>query len=147
MFFCNVIACQSAMSGMLRNMPLLKTRLSGLIPKIVWMPVRMACVAINSILSMKSFALVTSHGGSPCRRVVERFPLFDASAHRLHWLVDFYLMLEHLWSCILWEEIGTLVLQLLHHYCVHRVLVKDIISIARLGRIFLPRVPMLFHQF
>jgi hypothetical protein len=27
---------------------------------------------------------------------VEHFLLFDASVHRLHWLVDFYLMLEHL---------------------------------------------------
>ncbi len=27
---------------------------------------------------------------------VERFLLFDASAHRLHLLVDFYLIIEHL---------------------------------------------------
>ncbi len=71
--FC-VIACQSAMSGMFRNMCLLKTRLPGLLPKVVWMPVCMACVAIDSASSMKSFALVTSRGGSQCRRVCRTFP-------------------------------------------------------------------------
>ncbi len=62
------------MSGMFRNTSLLKTRLPGLLPKVVWMPVRMACVAINSASSMKSFALVTSRRGSPCRRVRRTFP-------------------------------------------------------------------------
>ena len=57
------------MSGMFRNTSLLKTRLPGLLPKVVWMLVRMACVAIDSASSMKAFALVTSHGGLPCRRV------------------------------------------------------------------------------
>ncbi len=49
------------MSGMVRNMSLLKTKLPGLLPKVVWMPVCMTCVAINSASSMKSFALVTSY--------------------------------------------------------------------------------------
>ncbi len=70
--FC-VIACQSVMSGMFRNMSQLKIRLPGLLPKVVWMPVLMACVAIDSASSMKSFALVTSCGGSPCRRVRRTF--------------------------------------------------------------------------
>jgi hypothetical protein len=62
------------MSGMLRNMSLLKTRLPGLLPKVVWMLICIGCVAIDSASSMKSFALVTSHGGSPCRRVCRSFP-------------------------------------------------------------------------
>ena len=84
------------MSGMFRNMSLLKMRLPGLLPKVVWMPVCMGCVAMDSASSMKSFALVTSRGGSPCRRVHRTFLPFDASIHRLQWLVDFYLMLGHL---------------------------------------------------
>ncbi len=73
--FC-VIACQSAMSGMFSNMSLLKTRLPGLLPKpkVVWMLVRMAWVAIDNASSMKLFALVTSCGGSPCGRVCRTFP-------------------------------------------------------------------------
>ena len=53
------------MSGMFGNMSLLKMRLPGpgLLPKVVWMLVRMACVANDSASSMKSFALVTSCGG------------------------------------------------------------------------------------
>ncbi len=62
------------MSGRLRNMSLLKMRLPGLLPKVVWMLVRIVCVAIDSTSSMKSFALVTSHGGSLCRRVHRTFP-------------------------------------------------------------------------
>ncbi len=34
----------------------------------------MTCVPIDSALSMKSFVLVTSRGGSPCRRVCRTFP-------------------------------------------------------------------------
>jgi hypothetical protein len=77
---------------------------------------------------------------------VEHFLQSDASVHRLHWLVDFYLMSERLQSCILGEEIVTLVLQILHHYCVHNILAKDIL-ITRLGHIFFPRVQMFSHLF
>jgi hypothetical protein len=52
----------------------LKTRLPGLLPKVVWMLERIACVALDNALSMKSSALVMSHGGSPCRRVLRTFP-------------------------------------------------------------------------
>jgi hypothetical protein len=62
------------MSRMFRNMSLLKMRLPRLLSKVVSMPVHMVCVAINSASSIKSFALVTSHGGSPCRRVRTIFP-------------------------------------------------------------------------
>jgi hypothetical protein len=77
---------------------------------------------------------------------LENFLQSDASIHRMHWLVDFYLMLEHHQSCILGEEIGPLVLQILHHYCVHNILVKDIL-ITRLGHSFFPCVQMFFHLF
>ncbi len=62
------------MSRMFRNMSLLKIRLPGLLPKVVWILVLMACVAINSASSMKSFAFLMSCGGSPCRRVRRTFP-------------------------------------------------------------------------
>ncbi len=62
------------MSGMFRNMSLLKTRLPGLLPKVVWMPVCIAFVTIDSASSMMSFALVRSCGDSPCRRVCKTFP-------------------------------------------------------------------------
>jgi hypothetical protein len=62
------------MSGVFRNMSLLKTRLPGLLPKVVWMSVFMACVAIDSASSMKYFALITTCGGYLCRRVCRRFP-------------------------------------------------------------------------
>jgi hypothetical protein len=84
------------MSGMFRNMSLLKTRLPGLLSKVVWMPVCMACVAIDSVSSMKSFALERLVEVPRVGEFVERFLLFDASVHRLHWLVDFYSMMEHL---------------------------------------------------
>jgi hypothetical protein len=59
---------------MFKNMSLLKTRLPGLLPKVVWTPVRIVCVAIDSASSMQSFALVTSRGGPPGRRVCRTFP-------------------------------------------------------------------------
>ncbi len=59
---------------MLRNMSLLKIRLPGLLPKVVWMLERIAYVAIDNALFIKSFTLVTSCGGSPCRRVCRTFP-------------------------------------------------------------------------
>ncbi len=52
------------------KMSLLKTRPHGLLSKVVWMLVHMACVAIHSASSM----LVTSCGGSPCRSVRRTFP-------------------------------------------------------------------------
>jgi hypothetical protein len=81
---------------MFRNIYLFKTRLPGLLPKKVWMPVCVACVAIDSASSMKSFSFLISREVNCVEEFVERFLPFDVSIHRLHWLVDFYLMLEHL---------------------------------------------------
>ncbi len=44
-----VMACQSAINGMLRNMSLLKTRLPGLLPKVECTPILMPCMVINDI--------------------------------------------------------------------------------------------------
>ena len=68
------MACQSVMSGMFKNMSLLNTKFPGLLPKVVCTPVRMACMAIDSASSMKSFALVTSQGGSSCSKVRKMLP-------------------------------------------------------------------------
>ncbi len=96
-----VIVCQSAMSGMFKNISLLNTKLPGLLPNVVCTPVRMACMAVYSASSMKSFALVTSWGGSPCSNVCKMLPNV--------WCMRLQIAL----ACGFWLDVGaSLVLQL-----------------------------------
>ncbi len=44
-----VMGCQSAISGMLRIMSLLNTRMPGLLPNVECTPARMVCMVINDI--------------------------------------------------------------------------------------------------
>jgi hypothetical protein len=69
-----VIACQSTINGMLRNMSLLNTRLPGLLPKVECTPARMACMAIDNALSTYCAALANFCGGLPCNNVLRTFP-------------------------------------------------------------------------
>jgi hypothetical protein len=71
-----VIACQSVIKGILRNMSLLKTRLPGLLPKVECIPALIACIAMDSALSTNSFASAIFCGGSPCNNVLRIFSTF-----------------------------------------------------------------------
>ena len=54
--------CQSAISGMLRNMSLLNTSKPGLLPKVVCTPDLIACEAIYNALSIRSFTAIAVIG-------------------------------------------------------------------------------------
>ena len=69
-----VIACQSAIKGMFKNMSLLKTKLPGLLPSVVCTPALIACVAMESASSTNSFEVVIFCGGSPCNNVLRTLP-------------------------------------------------------------------------
>jgi hypothetical protein len=71
-----VIACQSAIKGMFKNMSLLNTKLPGLLPSVVCTPALIACVAMEmeSASSTNSFAVVIFYGGSPCNNVLRTLP-------------------------------------------------------------------------
>ena len=69
-----VFACQSAINGMFRNMSLLKTKEPGLLPRVVWIPALIACVAMDSASSTNSFAVAMFCGGSLCNRVLRTLP-------------------------------------------------------------------------
>jgi hypothetical protein len=62
------------MSGMFKNISLLNTKLPGLLPNVVCTPMCMACMAVDSASLIKSFALMTSQGGSPCSNVRKLLP-------------------------------------------------------------------------
>ena len=66
--------CQSAISGMLRNMSLLNTSEPGLLPRVVCTPVIIACEAIDNASSIRSFAAITVIGGSSSNRVRRMVP-------------------------------------------------------------------------
>ena len=69
-----VIVCQSATNGMFKNMSLLNTRLPGLLPRVVWIPALMACIAIDSASSTYGYAFTIFCGGLPCSNVLRTFP-------------------------------------------------------------------------
>ncbi len=69
-----VIVCQLAIKGMLKNMSLLKTKLPGLLPRVVCTPALIAYVAMESASSTSSFAMVIFFGGSPCKNVLRTLP-------------------------------------------------------------------------
>ena len=58
-----VIACQSAINGMFKNMSLLKTRFPGLLPNVVCIPILIACMAMDNASSTNSFAVAMFCGG------------------------------------------------------------------------------------
>ena len=66
--------CQSAISGMLRNMSLLNTSEPGLLPRLVYTPVFIACEAIDNALSIRSFVAITVIGGSSSNSVRRMLP-------------------------------------------------------------------------
>jgi hypothetical protein len=68
-----VMACQSTINGMLRNMSLLNTRLPGLLPKVECTPACMVCIAIDNASSKYCAALAMFCGGSPCNSVLRHF--------------------------------------------------------------------------
>ena len=65
-----VIACQSVINEMLKNMSLLKTRFPGLLPNVVCIPTLIACIAMDCASSTNSFAVAMFCGGSPCNNVL-----------------------------------------------------------------------------
>jgi hypothetical protein len=77
-----VMACQSAINGMLRNMSLLNTRLPWLLPKVECTPTCMACIVIDNasslhiVLHWQYFA-----GDYHVIMFLEHFPLFGAFFH------------------------------------------------------------------
>jgi hypothetical protein len=70
----HVMACQSSINGMLRNMSLLQTRLPRLLPKVECTPARMVCIAIDNASSTYCSALAIFCGGLPCNSVLRTFP-------------------------------------------------------------------------
>jgi hypothetical protein len=72
-FLC-VMACQSTINGMLRNMSLLNTRLPGLLPKVECTPAGMACIAIDNASSTYYAALAIFCGGLPGNIILRTFP-------------------------------------------------------------------------
>ncbi len=69
-----VMACQSAINGMLRNMSLLNTRLPGLLPKVECTPACMVCIAIDNALSTYCAAMAIFCGELPCNNFLRAFP-------------------------------------------------------------------------
>jgi hypothetical protein len=76
-----VIACQSAINGILRNMSLLKTRLPGLLPEVECTPAHRACIAIDNASSTYCSALAIFLGGYHVIVFLEHFLLFGAFFH------------------------------------------------------------------
>jgi hypothetical protein len=68
-----VMACQSAINGMMRNMSLLNTRLPGLLPKVECTPARMACIAIDNSSSTYCAAFAIFCRGLLCNNVLRTF--------------------------------------------------------------------------
>jgi hypothetical protein len=75
-----VMACQSVINGMLRNMSLLKTRFPGLLPKVECTPACMACIAIDNA----SCTCNIFRGGYHVTVFLEHFPLSGAFFHTQH---------------------------------------------------------------
>ncbi len=69
-----VMACQSAIKGILRKISLLNTRLPGLLPKVECTLALMACIVIDSASSTYCSALAIFCGGLPCSNVLRTFP-------------------------------------------------------------------------
>ena len=56
------------------DLSLLNTKEPGLLPRVVWIPALIACVAMDSASSTNSFAVVMFCGGSLCNRVLRTLP-------------------------------------------------------------------------
>ena len=69
-----MIACQSAINGILSNMSLLNVRLPGLLPRIECIAALMACIAMDKASSTYSLVLAIFGGGSLCNNVLRTFP-------------------------------------------------------------------------
>ncbi len=69
-----VMACQSTINGMLRNMSLSNSRSPGRLPKVERTPACMACIAIDNASSTFCAALAIFYGGCPCNNVLRTFP-------------------------------------------------------------------------
>ncbi len=65
-------------------MSLLNIKLPGLLPRVVWTPVHIACMAIDNASSMKSLADVIPQVVHRAVVYVVHFLLSDASVCRLH---------------------------------------------------------------
>jgi hypothetical protein len=81
---------------MSKNMSLLNTRLPGLLPRVVWTPALMVCIAIDSALSHIVLHLQYFAKGCHVVMFLERFLLFDAFFHTQHWIVDFFQQYVHI---------------------------------------------------
>ncbi len=82
-----VIACQSTIKGMSRNMSLLKTKLPGLLPRVVCILALIACIAMDSASSTNSFAVVMFVVVHYVIEFLGHCPLFGAFFHIWHLLV------------------------------------------------------------
>ena len=69
-----VIECQLAIKGMFKNISRLKTRLPGLLPKVVCMLERMACIAVEGASAINSLAAPTVLGGFTYNNVHSMLP-------------------------------------------------------------------------
>jgi hypothetical protein len=78
-----VMACQSAINGMLRNMSLLNKKKPGLLPKVECTPARIAwqliMLCLHIVLHWQYFA-----GDYHVITFLEHFPMFDAFFHTQH---------------------------------------------------------------
>jgi hypothetical protein len=131
-----VMACQSAINGMLINMSLLNTRLPGLLPKVEGTPAHMACIAIDNALSTYCAALAIFCGGLPCKNVLRTFPtVWSILSHTA--LVCGIFAVVH--TSLMWQfcnSIWNSCLVKLYQGCVHNAEATDNV-LANIARIFL----------
>jgi hypothetical protein len=73
-----------------KHVPVIKTRLPGLLPSVECIPALIACMAMDSASSTNSFASAIFCGGSLCNNVLRTFPTFGAFFCKLHWIGDFW---------------------------------------------------------
>ncbi len=153
-----MLACQSVINGMLRNMSLLKTRLPGLLPNMECTPACMACTAIDYASSTYCAAFSIFCGGLPCSSVLRTFPTVVASFTHSIRLWTFCSSAHISDVTIFVTAFGILVLWILYldHVCVcvcvcmcmcvHNAKVTDNVS-AKIVQIFLLQCLIFCHQF
>ena len=90
------IDCQSAISGTFKNISLLKARDPGVLPIVVAIVHRIACIAVDNAASIMS--LLESHFLEDyCRAMYVGYCLLSGAFFRIsNWIADFYSLIVHL---------------------------------------------------
>ena len=94
------MACQSAIRGMFKNIPWLKMRLPGLLPKVVCTLERMACIAVESASTINSLAAPTVLGGFTCNNVRSMLPTVWCILSQIAFACRFLLVVDTSFMCI-----------------------------------------------